>query len=137
MHTVLYIFDSKQQAYDNISIHHETLNSRLDSNTKYLDRFIFSTQEQPGYTTDATLNLVDVATLLKEVRDAYIPIQSVAKPLYAENVKQPHLSKEYSGISAFAKAIKGDRSTIREYVNGKKGNTLYRKQWKLTFIFRS
>ena len=38
---LLYIFDSKQQAYSLISIHHVTLNGCLNSGNIYLDNFFY------------------------------------------------------------------------------------------------
>jgi hypothetical protein len=46
-----------------------------------------------------------------------------------------HLTGSFSGISAFARSVKGDRGVIRDYVNGVKPvGSLYRGQWKLTRI---
>jgi len=39
--TLLYLFDSKQQVYDLINIHHTTLNDCLNLGTIYLDTFFF------------------------------------------------------------------------------------------------
>lgn len=54
--------------------------------------------------------------------------------IYAENVLNSELSKEYSSIYSLAKALTGDYATIRDYIEGKRGDRLYRKQWK--FIVR-
>jgi hypothetical protein len=59
-------------------------------------------------------------------------IQPKSKPILAQNVLQPHLTKEYSSLNSFALAVKGDRETIRQYLNGQRSGQLYRKQWKLT-----
>ena len=46
-----------------------------------------------------------------------------------ENIKHPNLSKIFKSINSFAKAVKGDRGTIRTYINNsKKKESLYRKQ---------
>lgn len=47
---------------------------------------------------------------------------------------QPHLTKEYPSLNSFALAVKGDRETIRHYLNGHRSGQLYRKQWKLTEV---
>jgi hypothetical protein len=44
-----------------------------------------------------------------------------------ENISNPLLNKHFDSISSFAKSVKGDKSTIRDYVNGKKIG-LYRGQ---------
>lgn len=40
--TLIFIFDSKQFAYDNINIDHRTLNDCLYEGNLYLNRFMFS-----------------------------------------------------------------------------------------------
>ena len=40
--TLIFIFDSKQFAYDNINIDHLTLNNCLYEGSLYLNRFLFS-----------------------------------------------------------------------------------------------
>jgi hypothetical protein len=46
-------------------------------------------------------------------------------------VLHPDLTKEYPSLNSFAMAVKGDRETIRQYLNGQRSGQLYRKQWKL------
>ena len=72
-------------------------------------------------------------------------IQPKSKPILAENVlhsdpkgdflgptaHESHLTKEYPSLNSFAIAVKGDRETIRQYLNGQRSGQLYRKQWKL------
>ena len=38
---------------------------------------------------------------------------------------------EYPSLNSFAIAVKGDRGTIRQYINGQRSGQLYKKQWKL------
>ena len=126
---LIFEFDAKQQAYDNINIHHDTLNEHLNSGKLYLNRFIFSTTPVVDYPLDTLLPLKEVSSLVNEVRNTYVSKQPAAKPIYAENVNKPELSKMYGGISEFARAVKGDRTEIRKYVNGlKPTDALYRKQ---------
>lgn len=40
--SLIFIFDSKQYAYDNINIDHRTLNDCLYNGELYLDRFLFT-----------------------------------------------------------------------------------------------
>jgi len=44
-----------------------------------------------------------------------------------------NLNSTFSSISQLAKHLKGDRSTIRNYILGR-SKGLYRKQWKFTLI---
>jgi hypothetical protein len=39
--TLLYVFESKQQIYDSINMHHNTLNDCLNLGNMYLDTFFF------------------------------------------------------------------------------------------------
>jgi hypothetical protein len=141
VNALVFTFDSKQQAYDDINIHHNTLNDCLNSVVEgksprlYLNRFVFSYDKLPIYTKEAMLSITELISLVNELRDAYKPIQPAAKPLKAENVLHPHLSKTFSGLGEFARHVKGDRQVIRGYINGTKPvNSLYRKQWKLTLL---
>lgn len=65
-----------------------------------------------------------------------ITVQPTSKPILAKKVLYPHLTLTYSSITSFANAVKGDRATIRKYLNTTKSDSksLYRKQWKLTYI---
>jgi len=70
--------------------------------------------------------------LFEEVRtSSSSEIQPKSKPILAENVLHPELTKEYPSLNSFAIAVKGDRETIRQYLNGQGSGQLYRKQWKL------
>ena len=40
--------------------------------------------------------------------------------VYVENKSNPLLNKHFDSISEFARSVKGDKSTIRDYVYGKK-----------------
>ena len=128
---LVHIFLSKTLIYDSLSIHHETLNKCLSSGVKYLDRFIFSYTVIQEYAKDMVLSVLDLNILLTEVKSQYKILQPARRPILAKNVLHPELSAHYDGINEFAKAIKGDRSTIRTHIY--KG-TLYRKQWKVTTI---
>lgn len=128
---LLHIFLSKTVLYESLSIHHTTLNKYLESGGKYLDRFVFSYTIIQQYAKDMVLSVQDLNLLLIEVKSQYKVVQPARRPVLAENVLHPELSGQYDGINEFAKAIKGDRSSIRSHID--KG-TLYRKQWKITTI---
>ena len=128
---LIHTFLSKTVLYSSLSIHHKTLNKCLESGVKYLDRFVFSYTVLQQYTKDMVLSVFDLDSLIEEVKKQYTVVQPARRPILAENVLHPELSGQYGGINEFAKAVKGDRSSIRSHVD--KG-TLYRKQWKLTTI---
>jgi hypothetical protein len=50
-----------------------------------------------------------------------------SKRILAENIIYPELTKEYKSLTSLAKDLKGDRTTIREYLNDTKPG-LFRKQ---------
>lgn len=134
-HCLIFKFQSKQSAYDNIHINHTTLNNSLDNGILYLDRFMFSVEPITEFPFESLISLNDLINLIHEVQLKRREIQIRSKKIYAENIKQPNLSKIFNSINSFAKGVKGDRGTIRSYLNDtKKKDSLYRKQWKLTIV---
>lgn len=131
-HSLIYKFNSKQQAYDNIHINHTTLNNCLDNGVLYLSRFLFSRELIYEFPFKILISLENLKKLIQGMQLKNKTIQKNSKKIYAENIKQPELSRIYSSINNFAKGVKGDRGTIRLYLNNtKKEGSLYRKQWKL------
>jgi hypothetical protein len=134
-HSLIYKFQSKQQAYNSIHIDHSTLNNCLNYGTIYLNRFMFSTEIINEFPFESLVLLQDLISMIQEKQIEKREIQIKSKRIYAENIKQPDLSKVFNSINNFAKVVKGDRGTIRSYINNnKKIESLYRKQWKLTEI---
>ena len=131
--TLLYIFDSKQHMYNSINIHHNTLNDCLDTGSAYLDEFFFSLDEIEESNRINLLPLEEIIALVKEKRDNYIVKHPAAKAILAEFKDDPNFNKEFSSLSSLAKALKGDRSVIRSYLNGTKSG-YYRGKWKFTYI---
>jgi GIY-YIG catalytic domain/NUMOD1 domain len=130
---LLYIFDSKQHMYNSIKIDHRTLKDCLDLGKIYLDYFFFSLEPITESYKEELLKLEELKKLVFEKKSIYLVKQPLSKCILAENIYKPNLNSEYNSISELAKYLKGDRGTIREYINGtKKG--FYRKQWKLTWI---
>jgi GIY-YIG catalytic domain/NUMOD1 domain len=128
-HCLIFKFQSKQSAYDNIHINHTTLNNCLDNGVLYLDRFMFSVEPITEFPFESLVSLNNLINLIYEVQLKKRKIQIRSKKIYAENIKQPNLSKIFNSINSFAKAVKGDRGTIRSYLNNtKKKDSLYRKQ---------
>lgn len=129
--TLIFIFDSKQFAYDNINIDHRTLNNCLYEGNLYLNRFMFSLEPIKEFAYEALISLNELKTLIKEQRYTQKSIQFTSKKLYVENILNPSLNREFDSISQFANYVKGDRGTIRSYINRTK---LYRGKWKITLI---
>jgi len=76
------------------------------------------------------LSLIELNNLLNSVSDINKNINA-SKSFTAYNLKNPlsPLCRNYHSINEFAKVIKGDRSTIRDYVNGNKPEgSLYRNE---------
>ena len=121
--TLIFIFDSKQFAYDNINIDHRTLNDCLYQGSLYLNRFMFSLEPIIEFVYESIISLDELKTLIKEQRYTQKSIQSTSKRLYVENITNPSLNREFDSISQFANFVKGDRGTIRLYINQTK---LYR-----------
>jgi hypothetical protein len=121
--TLIFIFDSKQLAYDNINIDHRTLNNCLYEGNLYLNRFMFSLEPINEFVYEALISLNELKTLIKEQRYTQKSIQSTSKKIYVENITNPSLNREFDSISQFANYVKGDRGTIRLYINQTK---LYR-----------
>lgn len=129
--TLIFIFDSKQFAYDNINIDHRTLNDCLYEGSLYLNRFLFSLEPIKEFVFEDIISLNELIILIKEQRYTQKSIQSTSKRLYVEYITNPSLNREFESISQFANYVKGDRATIRSYINQTK---LYRGKWKITLI---
>jgi GIY-YIG catalytic domain len=131
--TLIFIFDSKQYAYDNINLDHRTLDNCLYNGNSYLDRFLFTLEPLLEFNFESLISIEELKSLIKEQRYKFKIKQPASKMIYVENKSNPLLNKHFDSISEFARSVKGDKSTIRDYVNGKKIG-LYRGQWKITLI---
>jgi hypothetical protein len=143
--SLLYIFESKQQVYSSINIHHNTLNDCLNLGKIYLDTFFFSLDliEESGhrdlqrgldYKVDRSpsisnepnfLNLDLIKLLVSKKRNLYEVKQPAAKTILAEFKDEPKKNLEFNSLNSLAKHLKGDRQVIREYLKGEKTG-LYR-----------
>lgn len=136
--TFLISFDSKTFTQQQLNIDHRTLNNCLKNGTSYLNRFLFSTEPilEMHSISDSLLDIEDIKILLKSLQIKHKIINQPASISFsAFNIKDPlsPLCGTYYSINEFAKAIKGDRSTIRDYLNGKKPlGSLYKNKWQLT-----
>ena len=99
----------------------------------YLDRFLFTLEPLLEFNFESLINIEELKCLITEQRYKFKVKQPASKMIYVENISSPFLNKHFDSISSFANSVKGDKSTIRDYVNGKKTG-LYRGQWKITLI---
>jgi hypothetical protein len=117
---LLYAFDSKQQVYDLINIHHNTLNYCLNLGTIYLDTFFFSLDLIEESPETNFLHLDQIKSLVSDKRDVYSVKHPAAKSILAEFKDEPKKNLEFNSLNSLAKHLKGDRQVIREYLKGEK-----------------
>lgn len=131
--TLLYIFESKQQMYNLINIHHTSLNDCLNLGTLYLDEFFFSLDLIEESDKTNLLNLEDIQRLVLDKRNSYTIKHPAAKGILAEYKNDSSKNKVYSSLNSLASDLKGDRQIIRDYLKGNK-TSYYRGKWKFTYI---
>jgi hypothetical protein len=61
----------------------------------------------------------ELKSLIEKTRLEYKPIQPASKNILAENLLHPELTKNFTSIGDLSRHLKGDRVTIRNYINGK------------------
>lgn len=118
--TLLHIFESKQQMYNLINIHHTSLNNCLSLGTLYLDEFFFSLDLIEESDKINLLNLEEVQELVLNKRNAYTVKHPAAKGILAEYKDDSSKNPEYSSLTSLANDLKGDRKVIRDYLKGNK-----------------
>ena len=131
--SLIFISDSKEWLYQNISIHHVSLHNCLVDGNLYLNRFLFSLDIISEFPYESLFSSNDLIKLIEVVRSEYKPNQPKSKKIYAENILSPELSGTFLSIGELSRHLKGDRSTIRNYILGR-SKGLYRKQWKFTIL---
>lgn len=145
---LLFIFESKTQMYNIINIHHKTLDVCLSLGLEklYLNSFFISLDIIFEATTDAfnlkpnrfILSDKEIKDLVETKRKSYISLQPKAKRIKAINILDDKLTREFNSLNELALDLKGDRQTIRYYLNlnqSKSNNDkLYRKRWKFLLI---
>lgn len=124
---LLHIFDSRQFTYDSLGIHRITLERCLSDGSLWLDTFFFSLEDITEGSYDNMFSLEEIKDLVLNCKKNYKVLHPHTKFVLAENVKHPELTKVYSGIGELAKALNGDRGTIRKYVDGTTPG-LYKKE---------
>ncbi|GGU89494.1 hypothetical protein GCM10010211_65100 [Streptomyces albospinus] len=144
---LLYIFASKTEMYNLIKIHHKTLDDCLSLGKLYLNSFFISLDiiEEKINLDDNKSQLrlcikeeAQLVNLVQIKRNNYVSIQPKAQRIKAINILDDKLTKEFNSLNDLAKHLKGDRQTIRNYINLNKenisNNKLYRKRWKFILI---
>jgi len=134
--SLIFISDSKQWLYSNINIHNVTLENCLNNGNLYLNRFYLSLDIISEFPYESIITNDEMILLIKNVRSQYIPDQPASKMVLAENVNHPELTKTFTSIGELSRHLKGDRGTIRSYLDGR-STGLYRNQWKFSLISNS
>lgn len=116
---LLYIFDSKQQIYDKINIHHKTLNDCLDMGNLYLNCFFLSLDLLESVNTHL-LTLDQIKNLVNIKRNLYKVKHPAAKAILTEFKNDTSQNLEFDSLNSLANHLKGDRKVIREYLKGSK-----------------
>lgn len=131
--SLIFISDSKEWLYKNISIHHVSLHNCLVDGNLFLNRFYFSLDIIKEFPYESLFSSNLLIKLIEVVRSEYTPNQPKSKKIYAENILSPELSRTFLSIGELSRHLKGDRCTIRNYILGR-SKGLYRKQWKFTIL---
>jgi hypothetical protein len=119
--------DSIQYLLDNLNIHRKSVNDCATTGKLYLGRFLISFEPNFEMPNEDIVSISALNELFEKLRTLYSSeIQPKSKPILAQMELQPHLTKEYPNLIAIA--VKGDRGTIRQYLNGQRSGQLYRKQ---------
>ena len=131
--SLIFISDSKQWIFDNLKIHHVSLNNCLSDGNLYLNRFFFSLDIISEFPFESVVSSSELISLVEKTKLEYKPNQPASKNILAENILHPELTKNFTSIGEVSRHLKGDRGTIRDYINGKSSG-LYRGQWKFSVI---
>jgi hypothetical protein len=117
---LLYVFESKQQIYSLINMHHTTLNDCLNSGKIYLDTFFFSLDLIEESPETNILDLDQIKSVISDKREIYVVKHPAAKPIIGEFKDDPKKNIEFDSLGGLAKHLKGDRQVIRQYLTGEK-----------------
>ena len=130
------ISDSLQYISQYLGIHRNTILRYTVDRNLFLGRFYFRREPISELDNSEPLSIKDFLVLLNIARQEHdkAKVQPKRKAIMAENIVNPSLSKTFSSIGEFSRKVKGDRSTIRRYVNNSDKSKLYRKQWRLSII---
>lgn len=118
---LLYIFESKQDMYNKLHIHHKTLNKCLELGEFYLDNFFLSLDYVEEFINEDIISLNDIINLVINKKEIHkITRQPKSKRILAEFKDNPNNNKIFSSLNELTKHLKGDRTTIRKYLKGEK-----------------
>lgn len=117
---LIYVFNSKQQVYDLINMHHTTLNDCLNLGNIYLDTFFFSLDLIEESPETNLIHLDQIKSLVSDKRDVYNVKHPAAKSILAEFKDEPKKNLEFYSLNSLAIHLKGDRQVIRKYLKGEK-----------------
>ena len=95
----------------------------------YLNRFFFSLDIISEFPFESVVSSSELISLVEKTKLEYKPKQPASKNILAENILHPELTKNFTSIGELSRHLKGDRGTIRNYINGNSSG-LYRGQWK-------
>lgn len=125
---LVFVSDSIQYIADFVGIHRSTVLRYSQSTELFLSRFKIMRDYITELDNTTPLNVELFKKLVDRVRNEHddAKVQPKSKSVLAENISNPTLTKSYPSILSFAKAVKGDVSTIRKYIKSDGG--LYRKQ---------
>jgi GIY-YIG catalytic domain/NUMOD1 domain len=130
--TLLYVFESKQDMYNTINIHHATLNDCLNIGTIYLDTFFFSLDIIEESSKTNLLSLDQIQSLVISKRELYNVKHPAARTILAEFKDDAKKNLVFHSLGSLASHLKGDRQVIRDYLKGNKSG-YYRGKWKFTY----
>ena len=130
--TLLYVFESKQNMYDTVNIHHKTLSDCLNTGNLYLDAFFFSLDLIEESDNTNLLSIEQIKELVSNKRDLYKVQHPAATSILAEFKDDSSKNLSFSSLHSLANHLKGDRQVIREYLKGERSG-YYRGKWKFTY----
>ncbi|KAF2647100.1 hypothetical protein K491DRAFT_743048 [Lophiostoma macrostomum CBS 122681] len=118
--TLIYVLYSKQQVYNLVNMHHNTLNDCLNLGNIYLDTFFYSLDLIEESPETILLYLDKIQKIVSEKRYVYYVKHPAAKSIIAEFKHEPKKNLEFNSLNSLAKHLKGDRQVIRGYLKGYK-----------------
>ena len=101
---------------------------------------IEETIETQGNESVSFVSLENLKSLVEEKRNSYRSLQPKALKIKAINILDDRLTKEFNSLNELAKYLKGDKQTIRSYLNLKgydnllTNKKLYRRRWEFISI---
>lgn len=116
---LLYVFESKQEAYNTINIHHTSLNNCLDTGELYLGYFYISLDIIES-DADSLYSIEDFKEIVAKKRELHIIKHPKAKNILAEFKDDSSKNLEFPSLNKLAEHLKGDRQVIRQYLRGDK-----------------